>query len=112
MGVADLRILRKIALLLVLACGSLSSSVGTVENPIKADMPTGERAYFSRLRCSDGAPVKARRLAAGPIGSDGHISDLIEVSCTDSAARILYIDMYHPGYVEERAPVGFTIAPP
>ena len=86
--------------------------MGTVENPIKADMPTGERAYFSRLRCSDGAPVKARRLAAGPIGSDGHISDLIEVSCTDSAARILYIDMYHPGYVEERAPVGFTIAPP
>jgi len=86
---------------------------GSAENPVRAYMPPGERTYMARLRCADGhAPQFERKGSSGP-GPYGMILDIYEASCVNStpASARIYIDMYHPGHVETRAPEGFTLAP-
>lgn len=87
--------------------------LGSRQNPVRAEMPPGQRAYLSRLRCSDGrAPEYVRTGNLGP-GVYGNIIDNYRVSCGDAAPGNVDIimDMYHPGHVEERAVPGFTIVP-
>lgn len=86
-------------------------ALGSEENPIRAAMPEGQRAYLSRLRCSDGsAPAYHRRGNVGH-GVFANIVDLYDVTCAgaEPASSEIYMDMYHAGYIEKRAVPGFTI---
>jgi hypothetical protein len=87
--------------------------LGSKENPVRADMPGGQRAYLSRLRCmNDMAPTWRRvgNLGAGVFGS---IVDQYDVRCEGShpARTVVVMDMYFKGYSESRAIEGFRIAP-
>ena len=86
--------------------------LGSNENPVRSDMPLGERAYLERLRCSDGnAPAFQRSgsVGAGPYGS---ILDLYSLQCLTGEPKTasVYMDMYHD-HVEDRPVPGFTIKP-
>ncbi len=84
-----------------------TESLGTANNPVRADGPTGQRAYLSRLRCADGtAPGFERRGNIGP-GIYGYIVDLYEVHCGETMTEVR-MDMYHR-HVEEMPVAGFTI---
>lgn len=86
---------------------------GSEENPVRAHMPPGEHAYMARLRCADGRAPRFERQGSAGTGPYGMILDIYEATCANStpAQAIIYIDMYHPGHVETRAPEGFTLAP-
>jgi hypothetical protein len=85
--------------------------LGSQKNPIRVSMPAGQRAYLSRLRCSDGQPpVFVRTGNFGP-GIYGSIIDGYDVKCPGAspAQSLIFMDMYHPDHVENAAPPGFTI---
>jgi len=90
-----------------------SANLGTNANPIRVDMPAGERAYLQRLRCSDGAAPAFERLGSAGGARDGHILDIYVVHCAAGEPRTaqLWMDMYHPAHDETGAPAGFTLAP-
>ena len=92
---------------------ALKHPLGTKENPVRVDMPPGQRAYLSRLRCSDGkAPQFGRVGNFGP-GIYNSIIDGYDVRCLTGtpAQSMIYMDMYHPEHNETAAPPGFTIVP-
>jgi hypothetical protein len=84
--------------------------LGSKENPARANMPPGQRAYLERLRCSDGnAPAfhQGGSVGEGPFGS---IMDVYELKCLGGtpATASVYMDMYHD-HSEDRSIPGFTI---
>ena len=82
--------------------------LGTMENPVRVNMPSGERAYLDRLRCADGSAPAYNRQGSGGPARDGHIVDFYEVTCAGQEPVIIVMDMYHSG--SESLPVpGFTI---
>ena len=87
--------------------------LGSMDNPVRAEMPPGQRAYLRRLRCSDGRAPTFERIGNVGLGVYGNIIDNYRVSC--GAAQPgdveVYMDMYHRGHVEERPVPGFTIVP-
>ena len=85
--------------------------LGSRENPVRAAMPTGQRAYLRRLRCSNGEAPAFSRSGNYGIGVFGNIIDGYEVDCRAAAprSRIIFMDMYHRGYSEDRPVSGFTI---
>ncbi len=87
--------------------------LGAKENPVRADMPGGQRAYLSRLRCADGQRPAFFRVGSFGAGVYGRIIDGYEVTCKDSTPdkSMIYMDMYHPGHREPAAVAGFTIEP-
>jgi hypothetical protein len=89
--------------------------LGSRENPVRADMPAGQRAYLARLRCSDGrAPVFSRGGSAG-VGPYGSMLDVYEANCAAGASPAsaeIFIDMYRSGHVESKTVPGFTIVAP
>lgn len=87
--------------------------LGSKENPVRADMPAGQRAYLNRLRCADGARPSYSRVGSFGAGVYGRIIDGYEVLCKDSTPEqsMIYMDMYHPGHKEAAAVAGFTIKP-
>jgi hypothetical protein len=84
--------------------------LGSEQNPVRANMPQGERAYLSRLRCADGSAASFER--AGSVGDSpyGNIMDLYRVQCGGAAPAKVYMDMYHSGE-ETRSIPDFTIQP-
>lgn len=85
--------------------------LGSKENPVRAEMPPGQRAYLNRLRCADNnRPTYNRR---GSFGASpyGNIVDGYDVKCSGSepAEELIFIDMYHKGHVEDEAVPGYTI---
>lgn len=89
------------------------SPLGSKENPVRVNMPQGERAYLARLRCGDGAvPVYQRAGSFGP-GAFGSIIDGYDVICAGGAPKpgLIFMDMYHPDHDETAAPPGFTLVP-
>lgn len=86
--------------------------LGSAENPVRADMPAGQRAYLTRLRCADGQPPSFERTGILPETPFGSLVDGFDVLCKGGAParRVLAIDMYHPGYIEPLPPPGFTLA--
>lgn len=88
-------------------------SLGSQENPVRAAMPPGQRAYLQRLRCSDGRAPAFDRIGNFGAGVYGNIVDGYRVRCSGAspAETVIYMDMYHRGHVEERAVPGFTILP-
>jgi hypothetical protein len=87
--------------------------LGSEKNPVRADMPGGQRAYLSRLRCADGKRPQFERVGSFGVGVYGRIIDGYEVLCKGSAPEksMIYMDMYHPGHREPDAVAGFTIEP-
>lgn len=87
--------------------------LGTMANPVRAVGPTGQRAYLSRLRCTDGQRPDFHRLGSYGAGIYGRMIDGYEVTCPGSSdsSTTVFMDMYHPGYVETEPVSGFTIAP-
>lgn len=87
------------------------SPLGSKANPVRENMPEGERAYLRRLRCSGGQPPAFERKGSVGLGPYGSILDLYSVACPGAAPAEVYMDMYHYG-PENRPLPGFTIAPP
>ena len=87
--------------------------LGSRENPVRAQMPAGQRAYLQRLRCSDGRAPTFGRIGNYGVGVYGNIIDGYDVNCGAAApGRVeIIMDMYHPGHVENRPVPGFTIVP-
>ncbi|MBL8673655.1 MAG: hypothetical protein JNL07_02110 [Rhodospirillales bacterium] len=85
--------------------------LGERENPVRVYMPPGQRAYLSRLICPEGgAPAFSRAGSAGK-GPFGTVLDMYTVTCASMARRV-FLDMYHPDYVERRPVPGFRIRDP
>jgi hypothetical protein len=85
--------------------------LGSDLNPVRVNMPEGQRKYLSRLRCENGKKPKFSRdgsVGGGPFGS---IVDVYTVDCRKSAPGkvAVYMDMYHPEHRESKAVPGFTI---
>ncbi len=96
--------------LVLSACATTGdpATLGTLENPVRVNMPTGERAYLDRLRCADGSAPEYDRQGSGGPARDGHIVDFYEVTCSGQRPVIVIMDMYHNR--TESLPVpGFTI---
>ena len=87
--------------------------LGSQQNPVRAAMPPGQRAYLQRLRCSDGRAPAFSRIGNFGAGVYGNIIDGYRVRCSGAAPAetVVYMDMYHRGHVEERPVSGFTILP-
>ena len=87
--------------------------LGSRDNPVRAHMPPGQRAYLARLRCGDGRPPEFGRIGNYGVGVYGNIIDGYRVSCGAAAPGQVevFMDMYHPGHVEDRPVPGFTIVP-
>ena len=87
--------------------------LGAKENPVRADMPGGQRAYLNRLRCADGKRPTYARVGNFGLGVYQRIIDGYEVVCEGStpAKSMIFMDMYHPGHKEPAAVEGFTIEP-
>ncbi len=84
-------------------------ALGKEGNPVRCEMPSGERAYLERLRCTNGKRPQHHRAGSTGVGPYGNVLDLYEVKCGGAKATSIYMDMYHPGYVEALAVNGFTI---
>ncbi len=85
--------------------------LGSADNPVRAHLPPGQRAYLSRLRCVDLSRPAFYRAGSAGLSPYGNIVDLYVVTCEggEPAESEVYIDMYHPGHVEEAAVKGFGI---
>ena len=88
--------------------------LGSEENPVRADMPGGQRAYLARLRCTNDAPPTWSRVGNLGSGVFGSIVDQYDLRCEGAhpPRTIIVMDMYFKGYVEPRAIDGFKIASP
>lgn len=89
--------------------------LGSEGNPVRCDMPPGERLYLQRLRCPGGTRPKFDRNGSVGLGPYGAIMDYYHVECPEAdkmKPQAVYMDMYHPGYQEKRPVPGFTIDPP
>lgn len=95
------------------AAGLASKPLGSAQNPVRANMPEGQRAYLSRLRCADGRAPTFQRMGSFGAGPYGSIIDGYEVLCTGSspARTEIFLDMYHASHVEAAPVAGFTIVP-
>jgi hypothetical protein len=87
--------------------------LGAFENPVRANMPAGQRAYLRRLRCADGRAPSFERLGSYGSGPYGSVVDGYEVDCGEAAPGqvMIYMDMYHR-HVEAEATPGFEIVDP
>jgi hypothetical protein len=84
--------------------------LGTALNPVKAQAVEGEYRYLARLRCPENKPPAVeRRGSAGELSPYGSIMDIYQASCDAPPSFTIFIDMYHPGHVEQAAVPGFTI---
>lgn len=93
-----------------IAEGAAQFPLGTVQNPVRVNMPKGQKAYLARLNCSSGATPLFKRegnFGAGPYGS---IIDGYQLSCdANPLEELIYMDMYHPTHIENDPVPGFTI---
>lgn len=85
--------------------------LGSTNNPVRVFEPNGQRAYLSRLRCSDGRRPDYQRSGNVGVGVFGNIVDLYDVNCHSAKpGRVeVYMDMYFTGAGEQRPVPGFTI---
>ena len=86
----------------------VAGPLGADTNPVRCDMPLGQRAYLSRLRGPDGRPPQFHRVGSFAPGPYGNILDGYSVTSGTNTVMI-FMDMYHPGFIETNAVPGFTI---
>lgn len=94
------------------AAAASAHPVGSMENPVRASGPPGQRAYLSRLNCPDGGKPAYGRQGSVGIGIYGFIVDAYTVQCPDGTEVTAFMDMYHGDYQEAEPLPGFTIDPP
>lgn len=87
----------------------VSGTLGAQTNPVRCEDPKGERQYLSRLRCPDGKRPEYSRVGSFGVGPYGNILDGYSVKCAGREEVIVFMDMYHEGYVEKEAVPGFDI---
>lgn len=85
--------------------------LGSKGNPVRVYRPTGQRVYLSRLACADGSTPQFQRVGSFGVGVYGTIIDGYDVDCAGKK-QLVYMDMYHPDYIERRPVPGFTIRTP
>jgi hypothetical protein len=85
--------------------------LGDKGNPVRVLSPRGQYAYLSQLVCPDGATPAFRRVGNFGVGVYGTIIDGYDVNCAGRSSMV-FMDMYHPDYVEQRPVPGFTIRTP
>ncbi|WP_298956271.1 hypothetical protein [uncultured Methylobacterium sp.] len=84
--------------------------LGSKDNPIRVALPSGQHAYLSHLRCSNGARPRFGRVGSFGPGPYDSIIDGYRVACPGiSEDAMLFMDMYHPEHRETAAPPGFTL---
>ncbi|MEP3653592.1 MAG: hypothetical protein ABJO36_01740 [Litorimonas sp.] len=87
-----------------------SFPLGSEGNPVRAHMPQGQVSYLSRLKCESGARPGFERAGSFGAGPYETILDGYNLTCSGVAkAEMVFMDMYHPGYIETVAIPGFTI---
>ena len=84
--------------------------LGSQGNPVRTLMPQGQQAYLRRLVCPDGTTPAFRRIRNVGPGPYTTIVDAYDVRC-GATSQTVYLDMYHPNYIEPRAVPGFTLRP-
>jgi hypothetical protein len=101
--------------LLALALGACASAgyrldapLGTMDRPVLADSPRGEREYLHRLRCSDGNRPDFVRGGSTAPSRDGHILDGYLIRCGSSEVEAFF-DMYHPQATVSELLRGFSL---
>ena len=94
------------------AAAQTSPALGSMDNPVKCDMPGGQRAYLQRLKCADGTRPTFHRVGSFGKGPHGNILDGYDVKCGAGEPVRVYMDMYHAGFVEKDAVPVFTIDAP
>ncbi len=88
-------------------------ALGSMAQPIRADDTAGQRAYLQRLRTPTGQRPSFQRVGTFARGPYGNFLDGYELTDPTTGHRmVIYMDLYHPGYVESRAVPGFAIDPP
>ncbi len=90
---------------------AISGPLGSWNNPVKSNGPSGERAYIKRLKCPDGETPKFHRVGSYAPGPYGNILDGYDLVCGDQKFKI-FMDMYHCCFKETEPVPGFTIEPP
>ena len=80
--------------------------LGSEENPVRAHMPRGERAYMASLRCLNGEVPTSERAGSAGRSPYGGVLDIYAWSCPGGEEGVVFIDMYHPDHVETRPPGG------
>jgi len=85
--------------------------LGSPENPVRSDGPTAQRDYLARLRCPDGKAPQHRRTGNVGYGIYGYHLDRYEVTCGGDTS-LVYMDLYHPGFIERAAVPGFELRLP
>ena len=90
----------------------VTGKLGRKTNPVRCDGPQGQRDYLARLRDYSDNPVTFKRAGTLRDGPYGNALDAYQVSYPDGYSQQVYLDMYHPGFVEKEAPSGFKIVPP
>lgn len=88
-----------------------ATPLGSKTAPVRCDMPLGEQRYLDRLHCADGSRPSYIRVGSFGPGPYGTILDGYEVTC-GTATSLVFMDMYHAGYVETQAIPGFQIDAP
>jgi hypothetical protein len=89
----------------------LKHPLGSAENPVRAHMPVGERAYLGRLVCPNGErPNYERHGSVTQLSPYGTTMDVYGLTCGAEKFTV-HIDMYHPDHVEQNAIPGFSIDP-
>jgi hypothetical protein len=84
--------------------------IGTKENPIRTQGITGERYYLNKLKCQNGDHPQYARAGSVGVGPYGYILDLYIIKCGQSNDETqVYMDLYHPKYVENKPVNGFTL---
>lgn len=85
--------------------------LGSLQNPVRTEGPSGQRAYLNRLRCADGKAPTFERQGSGGRSPFGGIVDYYAVQCKGAAVASVIMDMYHRGHQEAQPVPGFTITP-
>jgi hypothetical protein len=86
--------------------------LGSAKNPVKVEGVEGEYRYLARLRCPENKPPVVERLGSGDLSPYGSIMDIYTAACDAPPAFTIFVDMYHPGHIEQAAVAGFTIVAP
>ncbi len=82
--------------------------LGARGNPVRVFLARGEADYLQKLSCGNGSrPTDIARIGGSGGSPFGGVLDVYSLTC-DTRKLTLYMDMYHPGYVEHRAASGFV----
>jgi hypothetical protein len=89
------------------------TDLGSRANPVRAFTYLGEFEYLTRLRCPDGTRPHFQRLPNRRAGRDGRMLNGYRVRCIYlNAESEVFIDTFHPDYVELEPVPGFSLGRP